>query len=533
MIRRLLRRAFLECEGWLDGLFGAKWNPLYQLGALGFFYYWVVAVSGIYLYIFFDTGTTEAYESVEYLTRDQWYLGGLMRSLHRYASDGMVLMMLVHMLREFALGRFRGPYWFTWTTGVPVLLFVIAAGITGYWLVWDTLAQYIAIATSEWLDWLGIFGEPIARNFLTPQSLDDRFFTLLTFIHVVVPLLLLLILWIHLQRITQPRINPNRGLALGTFAMLVVLSFVEPALSHPPADLASVPQVLKLDWYYLAAYPLMKVLSNGGVWALAATVTTVLAFLPWLPPRYRAAPAEVHLESCNGCSRCADDCPYEAILMRPRSDDLPFDLEAVVDPENCVACGICAGSCPTATPFRRKSDLISGIELPGLSIEDLRGRLQAACQAQSGEPRIVIFGCDHGLDADRLRNEGYAVVTQPCVAGVPPSFFDYALSRGLADGVVVTGCRPGNCYFRQGVDWTEARIAGERDPYLRRRVPRGRLLVHWASARDGAAFRAALKAFAARLKTMGTAGVTPLQVEAGSPQRKAAADDDLREESHA
>ena len=252
-----LKGGFLWLEALLDRIFGSRWNPLYQLGALGFFYYWVVTVSGIYIYIFFDTGTTAAYQSVESMTVDQWYLGGVMRSLHRYASDGMVLMMLVHMLREFAYGRFRGPRWFTWTTGFPILVFVFVAGISGYWLVWDSLAQYIAIATTEWFDWLGIFGEPIARNFLTPISLDGRFFTLLMFIHIVVPLLMLLVLWIHLLRVSRPEINPSRGLALGTFVMLLVLSLVQPAVSQGPADLAKVPQLLDLDWYYLAAFPLM------------------------------------------------------------------------------------------------------------------------------------------------------------------------------------------------------------------------------------------------------------------------------------
>ncbi len=67
-----MRWGFQTVEAWLDGLFGPAWNPLYQLGALGFFYFWVVAISGIYLYIFFDTGTTAAYESIDYLTREQW-----------------------------------------------------------------------------------------------------------------------------------------------------------------------------------------------------------------------------------------------------------------------------------------------------------------------------------------------------------------------------------------------------------------------------------------------------------------------------
>ncbi len=495
MIRRLLATGFLWLEARLDAIFGARWNPLYQLGALGFFYYWIVAVSGIYLYVFFDTGTTEAYDSVEYLTHEQWYLGGIQRSFHRYASDALVLMMAVHVVREYAFGRFKGPRWFTWVTGVPIAGLIIASGITGYWLVWDELAQFIAVLTAEWLDWLGIFGEPIVRNFLTPQSLDDRFFTLLIFIHIAVPLMALLALWIHLQRITRPAINPNRGLALGTFVMLVALSLVKPALSHAPADLSAVPATLHLDWYYLAAYPLMEVLSYGAVWAIVLTVTLVLLILPWLPPRWKPQPAVVHLESCNGCGRCAEDCPYEAILMRPRSDELPFEQEARVAPSLCVSCGICAGACPPATPFRRKSRLVPGIELPDLTVEALRDRLEKSCAEAELKPRIVVFGCDHGVPEAALAGSGAAVVRQPCIAAVPPSFFDYALSRDLADGVLVTGCREGACAFRFGTDWTAQRIEGRRDPYLRKRVPRDRLRVVWASANEGARLRAAVASF--------------------------------------
>ena len=261
-----LRKVFFIVEGWLDWIFTPTWNPFHHFGALGFFYYWVVAVTGFYLYIFFDTSTSAAYESVEYMTHDQWYLGGVMRSLHRYASDGMVLMMAVHIVREFAFGRFRGPRWFTWVTGVPILWLVIAAGITGYWLVWDQLAQYVAQRSTEWLDWLPIFGEPVARNFISPSSLDDRFFTLMVFLHIAVPLFLLLCLWIHLNRVTQPRINPPRGLAVGTFVMMLALSLAKPAVSHAPADLSVMPTNLNIDWYYLAFFPLMDVTSSGVVW---------------------------------------------------------------------------------------------------------------------------------------------------------------------------------------------------------------------------------------------------------------------------
>ncbi|MEK7246382.1 MAG: cytochrome b N-terminal domain-containing protein, partial [Pseudomonadota bacterium] len=182
-----LRYLFERVEALFDRIFGPRWNPFSCLGALGWFYFWVVCASGLYLFIFYDTGIHEAYRSVEYISREQWYLAGVMRSLHRYASDAMVVMVVVHMLREFAYDRYRGARWYSWLTGIPMLWLLFTAGITGYWMVWDRLAQYVAIATTEWLDALPLFGEPIARNFASPAGLSDRFFTLMIFMHIAVP----------------------------------------------------------------------------------------------------------------------------------------------------------------------------------------------------------------------------------------------------------------------------------------------------------------------------------------------------------
>ncbi|HLB07543.1 MAG TPA: cytochrome b N-terminal domain-containing protein [Alphaproteobacteria bacterium] len=500
-IKRALRRGFEPAERLFDHWFSPTWNPFYHLGALGFFYYWIVAVSGIYLYVFFDTGTTEAYESIEALTVDQWYLGGVMRSLHRYASDGLVLMIGVHMLREFSLDRYRGVRWFTWFTGVPIVWLVVICGITGYWLVWDKLAQYIAVATTELLDTLPIFGEPIARNFLSSASLDDRFFTLMMFMHIAVPLFLLFVLWIHLQRVTKPRIHPPRGLAAGTFAMMLVLSFVFPAVSQGPADLDAVPANIGLDWFYLWGYPLIDRWS-GGTWAFAAVVTLLVAALPWMPSMRRARPAVVHLDNCNGCSRCADDCPYAAISMEPRSDGLPFEREAVVNPKLCVSCGLCAGACPTAMPFRRRSALIPGIELADFPVAELRARLLERSAALSSQPRILVVGCAYGNNVESLAREDTAAIRLPCIGALPPSFIDFALSRNLAEGVLLTGCGEAHCFNRFGIEWTKRRLAGTRDPHLRARMPRDRLALCWAGPAERQRLARELEAFRSRLKAL-------------------------------
>jgi coenzyme F420-reducing hydrogenase delta subunit len=67
---------------------------------------------------------------------------------------------------------------------------------------------------------------------------------------------------------------------------------------------------------------------------------------------------------------------------------------------------------------------------------------------------------------------------------LPPSFIDYVLSRNLADGIVITGCREGNCHNRFGITWMGDRLARRRDPYLRARVPAERLLVAWGGTAE-------------------------------------------------
>ncbi len=66
------QKAFLAAEGVFNRVFGDAQNPFYYLGAIAYYLFWVVVASGLYLYIFFKTGVQEAYESVEYLTREQW-----------------------------------------------------------------------------------------------------------------------------------------------------------------------------------------------------------------------------------------------------------------------------------------------------------------------------------------------------------------------------------------------------------------------------------------------------------------------------
>ncbi len=502
-IKSAIRWFFDTAEALLGLAFPANWNPMLNLGALGFFFYWIITASGIYVYVFFDTGVHHAYSSIEYMTNEQWYLAGIMRSLHRYASDGLIIVVMLHIAREFALDRYRGVRWFSWATGVPVMMLIFVAGISGYWLVWDKLAQYVAIVSTEWLDVLPIFGEPIARNFMSTAALESRFFTLMIFMHIAVPLIALALMWMHLQRVTKPRINPPRGLAIGAFLSMLGLSLVYPATSHAPADLSQVPGDVALDWFYLPLFPLLENLPGPVTWAACATLVLIMAVMPWLPPLKKAAPAVVDLANCNGCARCFNDCPYNAISLVARSDGLAFEREPVVDPQYCVSCGICAGSCPTSMPFRRVSALSPGIDMPDRTMADIRQNVLDVSETLEGSGRIMVFGCTSAMQIDKLKSSKFGIIKLNCIGQLPPAFVDYVLSRNLADGVVLTGCRENSCHARYGVRWTQDRLARVRDPQLRNRVPRERVKTLWAGCSGGKKLAATIEEFSAELAQMG------------------------------
>lgn len=494
-------RAWRAIERAFDRVFEAADNPWRHLGALAFFFFWIVAASGIYLYVFFDTSVEGAYRSVESLTNGQWYAGGVMRSLHRYASDAFAAAVALHLLKELVAGRFAGFRWFSWVSGVPLLWLMLASGIGGYWLVWDRLAQFVAVATAEWFDVLPLFGEPLIRNFLTPAAVSDRFFTLMVFLHIGIPLLLLAGMFVHIQRVNHADVVPARALGWGTFAALLALSLLRPAVSEGPADLAAAPEAIAFDWFYLAFYPLIYAWSAQAVWVLSGTLTLGLLLLPFVARRTPAPPAQVDFANCNGCARCLADCPYAAIEMHARGGGRPGQKMPVVISALCASCGICTGACPSSTPFRSSPWLATGIDMPQRPINAAREALERMLPRLRGERRIVAFGCDRGADVRWIEEAGVGALSLLCIGMLPPAFIEYALRQG-ADGVLIAVCRDGECAYRLGGDWLKQRLTGAREPHLRTSVPRDRITVVSAGAGEEASLRGALAVFRGRLAAM-------------------------------
>jgi len=480
MYRRILawlNKGFLAVEDTASLIFSPRYNPFYYLGAIGVLFMWLLLGTGVYLFIFYKIYS--AYPSVKYITEEQWYLGGIMRSLHRYSADGLVIAMLLHMLHVYSTDRYRRWRWVAWVSGVGLLATIWITGIIGYWMVWDEKAQMIAVMTAEFLDYIPIWGEPLPRVFLANELVTSFFFFILLFLHICIPVLLFIILWIHVLRTSKPVINPP-GLAGWAIGVIILgLCIIKPVKMIPPADLARLPSSIGLDWFYLFIYPLFNVLSGWAFWSILVGGTALLTAVPWLIRAERPPRAEVILANCTGCELCVKDCPYEALYMRPRTDGRAYEMEAAITPAKCASCGVCIGSCS----FNALSHL--GRDIKGEVIQ-----LLSNTPWIGGEPRLLGLVCSRGVDLEGVVDwetkglkgfKNVKVIRLPCIGMVHPSLIEDALATG-ADGVFVSGCQIGDCYYRTGNILLKERLSGERFPVLKDTTDRSRIRAYWLSA---------------------------------------------------
>jgi len=103
-------------------------------------------------------------------------------------------------------------------------------------------------------------------------------------------------------------------------------------------------------------------------------------------------------------------------------------------------------------------------------------------------PKIMTLICERSCEVDKHVDSksqfkdmpGCYVVKFPCSGMIQPLMIEAALKNG-ADGVVVTGCQIGDCYFREGNKMIRDRLLGERPPGLKKTVDRRRVIGLWVS----------------------------------------------------
>ncbi len=515
-----LERMALAIEQPVNRVTALQLNPLYHTGTIAVLLLAIVGVTGAYLFFFFQYGYDASYLAVERM--ESQFIARIIRATHRYASGALVIATLLHAYRTLFLEKFKGPRWLAWVTGMGMTVLLWLAGVTGYWLIWDTRAQVIGDQFRAFLaqvtSWAPAYmGYTV---FAGERESSWALFLVLFALHVILFLVVAAFFFLHIRRLARPRWLPPVEWVVIIGVSVVLVSALFPAGMLPQADLNQLPGTITFDPLFLFYLPF-----EGAVWFWLLLVGGVLglAALPWLSRLRRrsarsavtsaaaiepdviipvpVAPPTVNIikDRCTGCTKCALDCPYDAIQMVERHDDKPHKFIAIEDTGLCVSCGICVGSCDgvavtlgTVAP-ESLWDLIEdrarlAPESVGGGAHAVAGAAPVAISASTARPaKVVVYTCErHARQGARpyLREDGstpdpdVVVITLPCVGAVPPDMLTRTLDSGVTE-VKVVGCPPFDCANREGNLWAEQRLTRQRVPRLRKAYADAPITTHW------------------------------------------------------
>ncbi len=373
-----LTNATLKLEEWINVIATSKYNPLYYHGALPQFYLWVLYLSGLLLFAYYIPTIDNAYSSeqlinawtsVDYITNHIPF-GEVIRGLHRYAGDAMVITILLHMIRVWFTDRYRQYRWVQWISGVVLLGLVFFIGQTGYYLVWDQRSLILTRMTVSAFDALPLIGGPLKAWFLNGTEITNYTMSNFLFIHIGLSFSLRFGLWVHYIRMQRPVVTPPPVINYILLAVLLLVVAVVPISSGQMANLGQQPTAFEIDWFFLWPYAMMTAMPLGLYWLLIFAGTILLSALPWLFVKNEPFnTAEVVITKCTGCNLCSIDCPWSAIEMVPAPAGSRFKLLATVKPYRCTACGVCVGACA-----------FDAIDLPDLLDSDVTTQIKALAQ---------------------------------------------------------------------------------------------------------------------------------------------------------
>lgn len=274
----------------------------YYFGGIALLLFVVQVVSGILLLMYYKGTEDLAYESVYFISTKVSF-GWLIRSVHSWSANLMILAIFIHMFSVYFLKSFRKPRELTWYSGIGLLLISMAFGFSGYLLPWNELAFFATKVGTDIVGEIPLIGEPVLKLLrggedVTGATLSRFFgFHVAIFPGIFVVLLTLHLLFIQRQGMTEPETYkklpegekktipffPNFAMRelliwLIVINILAILAVFFPWELGTKADpFSPAPVGIKPEWYFLFMFQVFKYLP-GEILFLHGEFVGILMF---------------------------------------------------------------------------------------------------------------------------------------------------------------------------------------------------------------------------------------------------------------
>lgn len=187
-----------------------KFTYTWGLGGLALLLLAMLVATGIMLMFVYTPTPEQAYNDMLALRTDV-YFGQLIRNLHHWSGNLLLVVVFLHLLRVFYTSGFRTPREFNWVLGISLLLLVVAANFTGYLLPWDQLAYWAVTVGSSLLSYIPFVGEGLSRLILGGPEVGAATLTNFYGLHVaIIPLTLMGIASFHIWRVRKDTLTIPR-----------------------------------------------------------------------------------------------------------------------------------------------------------------------------------------------------------------------------------------------------------------------------------------------------------------------------------
>jgi cytochrome b6 len=276
----------------------------YYMGGITLFLVGVQLGTGILLLLYYKPSAGEAYESVKFIV-SQVEFGWLIRNVHSWSANLLILMAFVHLFSTFFLRAYRKPRELTWITGVLLLFIMMGFGFSGYLLPWNELAFFATKVGTGIAGAVPVVGKFMVRFLRGGDEVTGATLTRFYGMHVaILPALTTVLLGTHLlliqrqgmsvppavekrekagEKIPQEPFFPNYVLHDVTFwyvalAVLAALALFLPWELGKKADaFAAVPPGIRPEWYFLAMFQTLKLIPSH-VFGLEGEMLGVVGF---------------------------------------------------------------------------------------------------------------------------------------------------------------------------------------------------------------------------------------------------------------